>query len=123
MKLPIISLSRGFIVLDENVAYLENPLHERGFKVFIVPKHTPDRIIAKTYLGGRFFLTKNTQDFEKFVPEVDIKLIDADHVTNDAENLADLISHVWKKYKLGSVKGPWIFHLNSNGKHVFEHVD
>jgi hypothetical protein len=123
MKLSIVAMSRGFIVLDENVAYLEKPLTERNFRVFVVPKHTPDRQIAKSYLGGRKFITKNTKDFETFVPELDISLIDADHVTNDAEKLSDMISESWKKYKLGSIKGPWILRMNSNGKHVLEQVD
>jgi hypothetical protein len=123
MRLQVKAMSRGFIVIDENVSYLASHLLERNFRVFTVPKGTSDRDIINSYLGGRKFITGNSKDFKQYVPEFDIGLIAVDSATTDPKNLADLISKAWRECQLGSTQGAFILNLLSDGSFKFEDVE
>lgn len=124
-----VGMARGFLVVDENVAFLENPLSQANFHVVTPTKGLEDADIKKRLLGKRILITRNTKDFLDDAPTYDYGIIGlealpfVDHAPTYAGNeTAKLIAKAYGTYELHAERSGFVLMLNPNGKHVFKRL-
>lgn len=122
-----ISMARGGLIVDENVAFLERPLKEQNFHAATPPKGMSDDDIKKKMLFNRVLITKNEKDFEDDAPVYDYGLIslkDLPFIDPAQENnqTAKMISKAWKDFDLHAEKARFKLTLKPNGKHVLKRL-
>lgn len=124
-----VGMARGFLIVDENVSFLEKPLEEANFHVDTPDKGWEDPKIKKRLLGNRIIVTRNTKDFIDDAPVYDYGIIGLeglpfiDSSPTYAQNAtAKLISKVYREFKLHSERSGFILKLRPDGKHVFERL-
>ena len=93
-------MSRGILVLDENIYDLEPWLQNHNFRVKRVTPGTPDSKISQD-LSFRIFFTKNPRDFVLSAWEFEFGLIGVtDAAMADPAKVAKKISDAYARYKL-----------------------
>lgn len=120
----VTAMSRGILVLDENVSSLETPLRNRNFRIMNAPQGVSDEKIANSMLSGRTFVTKNSKDFITLGTELEIGIINCDSLfTKSPEELSKIISDAYTEYELNSHRGTgWMLTLKSDGNHEFRNL-
>ena len=96
-------MSRGILILDENVYALESWLREENFRIVKVLPGTPDTKISQD-LSFRIFITKNPRDFvvAAFTYEFGLVGITDAAMANPAK-VAEAISDAYMAYNLKNV--------------------
>jgi len=124
-----VGMARGFLIVDENVSFLEKPLEEANFHVGTPGKGLDDAKIKKLLLGKRIIVTKNTKDFLDDAPVYDYGIIGLealpfiDSSPSYAQNTtAKLISKAYREFELHSEKTGFLLMLKPDGKHVFKRL-
>lgn len=116
-------MSRGFVVVDENLESLGPYLLAKKIKVIVPPKGTPDDHIQEKYLPGRIFITNNTKDFTEGIIEQEYGVISTEAINSkDPAKLADMISKAIIRYKLWALKHGFVLKLSSDSKHQLKMV-
>ena len=109
-------MSRGRLVVDENLLKLAPELQKRRFVVFVPKQGMHDEEIKHQLLSGRVLITNNPDDFRYDVPIMEFSMIDTTGVNKDSVFLAEMISRAWIDFELGS-KHHFILKLQPDGKH------
>jgi hypothetical protein len=122
-------MARGFLVVDENVSFLEPALEQANFHVATPDKGLEDPLIKKRLLGNRIFVTKNTRHFLDDAPVYDYGIIGLEALTfldpsaTYQENVtAQLISAAFRKFRLHAERGGFVLMLRADGKHKFKRL-
>jgi len=115
-----ISMSRGVLVLDENVENLKEDLRKLNIKIIFPKKGLSDKSIKEELLFHRILVTKNSKDFVGDASIFEYGIIAIERVKGTEENIADLISEVIMKYSLWSKKHGFIVKIDSKGNSSFE---
>lgn len=122
-------MARGFLIVDENVAFLEKPLEEANFHVATPDKGWDDTKIKKRLLGKRIIITKNTQDFLDDAPVYDYGIIGLEALpfidptpTYTKNETAKLISKAYGDFELHFEKTGFVLMLKPDGKHTFKRL-
>lgn len=112
-------MSRGLVVLDENLAELKIPLMELNIRVLLPPKGMSDEEIKHSMLSRRLFITNNSKDFVHEASSYEYGIIATEHATKDTTRLAKIISKALIDYDLWSKQHGFILKLMQTGKHEF----
>lgn len=116
-------MSRGYVVVDENLESLAPYLQAKKIKTIVPPKGTSDEHIQEKYLPGRIFITNNTKDFVEGIIEQEYGIISTESMNSkDSVGLADTISKAIMKFKLWSLKHGFILKLMNDGKHTLKMI-
>ena len=114
-------MSRGTIIVDENLQDLRHYLTNLNIRVRLPPQGMSDKKIAEDYLPNRVFVTNNSKDFLKFAVIYDIGIVATENIkSKNPEDLAEMISDAIIDYSLWSQKSGFILTLMSDGKHQFK---
>jgi hypothetical protein len=106
-------LSRGVLMLDEDLLPLKEPLEQRNFIVGAVPFSTPTSQMS-ALLAHRVFITNNSENFLEPAVIREFSLIDTKDATQDPEKLADIISKEWLAGSL-KMRQPFLARISANG--------
>jgi hypothetical protein len=118
------AMSRGKVVLDENLEALSNELKDRNMMVIVPPKGTKDSFIKKNFLAGRLFITNNSKDFIDDASSYEYGIISTEKIKfKDPELLSKMISDAIIKFKLWSRTDPFILVLHEDKKHVLKSLN
>jgi hypothetical protein len=116
-----IAMSRGILVLDENLLDLKDFLIERNIKVIVPRNGLSDDAIMQELLSHRIFLTANSKDFIHEVSSYEFGLISADNVKNTpAKELAGIVSKAIIAYSLWAKRHGFLLVLRQDGKHQYK---
>jgi len=119
--LKTVAMSRGTIIVDENLQDLRHYLTNLNIRVRLPPQGMSDKKIAEDYLPNRVFVTNNSKDFLKFAVIYDIGIVATENIkSKNPEDLAEMISDAIIDYSLWSQKSGFILTLMSDGKHQFK---
>jgi hypothetical protein len=114
-------MSRGVVVLDENLEALAGPLWEKGIKTITPRKGTKDKEIKRDLLPHRILITNNTKDFIDDAVAYEYGIIATEGLrSKDAEITADIVSRAVTKYSLWALKQGFVLYLKPDGKHKLE---
>ena len=114
MRSVVLSMSRGNIVLDENLRNLKAGLQSKNIRVFEAPDELSDDLVA-VFSSGRILITNNTQDFRQAAIEHEFGIIATEGCnTQDAQALTSRISRALTEHSLWSQTKPFIFHLSNS---------
>ena len=100
------AMSRGSVVLDENVSYLESPLQKKNIRTITPLPGMTDEQIAEKLAMHRIFVTNNSKHFLQLALEYEIGMIAVENLPKDA--LADLISKTISDLGLWSAIKPFL---------------
>ena len=121
------AMSRGYLVVDENIQNLANVLRQTHIRVIVPRSGTPDDQIKTDLLPNRILVTKNSKDFKNQASSFEYGIISLDKLKfidpepNPAKNrTVRLISDAIINYKLWSKGHGFILTLKENGKHQYE---
>jgi len=112
MKSAILAMSRGTVVLDENLKDLKSYLQERNIRVFEAPAGFSDSLVA-IFASGRILVTNNTKDFKIAAAEHEFGIIATEGCTRNAQDLGPAVSKALIENSLWSQTKPFIFHLST----------
>ena len=113
MKSVVLSMSRGNVVLDENLRNLKTYLQGKNIRVFEAPDKMSDELAA-IFSSGRILITNNTKDFKQAAIEHEFGIIATENCnTQDAPALSNRISKAITEYSLWSQTKPFIFYLSN----------
>jgi hypothetical protein len=112
-------LSRGKVplFLDANLLHVKAPLVKKGFTVLTQKLGKLDQEMLAEDLPGRIFVTNNPRDFLYSASLLDFSIIDTTHVTQDPQNLAEMIARAWVDYSLKAEHPAFLLVLRQNGRH------
>ena len=114
-------MSRGTIIVDENLQDLRHYLTNLNIRVRLPPQGMSDKEIAEDYLPNRVFVTNNSKDFLKFAIIYDIGIVATENIkSKNPEDLAEMISDAIIDYSLWGQKSGFILTLMNDGKHQFK---
>lgn len=122
-KIETLSLSRGTIIVDENLRDIRQHLMSLNIRVRLPPQGMLDSKIAEDYLPNRLFVTNNSKDFLKAAIIYDIGIIATENIkSKDPQKLAEMISNAIIDYSLWSQRTGFLLTLMTNGKHQFKQL-
>lgn len=124
----IVGMSRGRIIVDENLLGLVPFLRNKNIRVDTPDKGQKDpEIIRERLIGNRIFVTNNSKDFKSYASETETWIIATENVRNQLtdKDLAVLISDTLREMKLFSkgVTGGMIIRLQLNAPPIVEKVE
>ena len=70
------AMSRGMLVVDENVSSLATLLRDRKFHTLVPPAGMPDDTIIDLHCAGRIIVTTNAKDFTELAPVYEFGIIE-----------------------------------------------
>lgn len=117
-----LSAARGYVVLDEDLAFLEQPLKNHNFMVTTLPSGMLHEDVLKL-LSNRVLITKNFEPFEYDAPVHDVGLISVRSLPLVDPQTAKVISRAWKDFSLTSERFRYLLRLQPSGEHVFERLE
>jgi hypothetical protein len=112
-------MARGVLVLDGNLANLEQSLRRKNFRIITLPMGVVDPEHRALFLSHRTLVTRSPQEFEDEVSVLEYSIIDATGVTSDDATLADMINQAWTDFRL-KTEGWFVLRLRQDGKHQIE---
>jgi hypothetical protein len=126
----VVGMARGYLVVDENVLALAEPLAKLNIHVITPSRGMKDEKIAKELLGGRIIVTKNPDDFVELAPVYDFGIIALDNLkyidtSNDASKNATVkaINAAIVKHKLWGKPKAFKVTLKDQGASTIEDLD
>jgi len=119
--LKTVAMSRGTVIVDENLQEISEYLKELNIRVRLPPQGMPDNKIVEDYLPNRVFVTNNSKDFLRAAVIYDIGIIATENIkSKDPKKLANMVSDAIIDFSLWSQRGGFLLTLMSNGKHKFK---
>jgi hypothetical protein len=119
-----LGMSRGVVVLDENLNYLYEALRRKNFHIISPDLGELDEKIIEKYLPGRIFITNNPKDFTKAAVENAFGIIVMPFsLTASPQYAADLISDAICAESLWSIKKPFILKFKDGGAYDYRLLD
>lgn len=116
-----VAMSRGTIVLDENLLALKEYFLKRNIKVIVPRQGLSDTSIMNELLSHRIFVTANPKDFINEVSSFEFGLISADNVQKvPADALVKMISDALIEYSLWAKRHGFVLVLKQSGKHQYK---
>ena len=114
----ILQVTRGVLVVDENLQDLIKELRERD--IIIIEKHSDedDESFKRRILTDRMFVTDKSKDFVMDATSYVYKLIGTEEVSKEAKTLAKIISDALINYSLWTKRHCWILKLKPDGNHT-----
>ena len=107
-----LGMSRGIVVLDEDLLGLYEPLRRLHMRVLVPPAKTPDRHRFEWWLPGRLLITNNQDDFREMAVVHEFGVIQiSQKLMADPESLAAQISKEIVNRRLWSNK-PFILSIS-----------
>lgn len=117
----ITGMSRGVVVLDENLIGLEEELRKENIKVIIPRSRMTDDEIKHELLSHRILVTNNSQDFVGDATAIEYGIIATENIKfKESKTLAKIISRAVIEFDLWSHQSGFILHLMPDGNHKFE---
>lgn len=121
------AMSRGKVVIDENLEQLIPEMQNRNIVVITPHKGMQDEDIKSKILPGRLFITNNSIDFVKDATSYEYGIISTENIKfKDPKVLSKLISDAIIEFKLWSLVNSnrcFILYLKTNKKHVFKFLE
>jgi hypothetical protein len=114
-------MSRGLLVLDENVNFAQEELKNKNIRVTTPLAGMTDEQIAEKMASHRILVTNNTKDFMQFAIEYEIGLIATENLPKDAKLFASLISKAITTLGLWSKHKPFLVTFKE-GKPIFQQL-
>ena len=111
-------LTRGVVVLHENLSEIGDELRDRDISVIIYVSAMDIDVLKHDYLPGRILITTKPADFVWDASSYCYGILDIRKIkTKDPLTIASLISKVMARYKLWerSKRSGWIMVLNDQG--------
>jgi len=108
------AMSRGSVVLDENVNFLAEFLHQKNIRSILPLPGLSDEQIAEKMAMHRIFITNNSKHFLQLALEYEIGLIAVENLPKDPKTLADIISQAISSLSLWSATKPFIITFKKN---------
>ncbi len=107
------AMSRGIVVLDNNIESLESFLQKRNIRVIVPPTGMSDENIIEKLLPYRIFITNNVRHFTSEASSFEYGIIEVpmDVMANPA-NAAKLISDALVQFSLWSKKHGFLVTLS-----------
>ena len=120
-KVKIEAMSRGVIVLDQNIETLKPFLQERNIKVIEPPTGMKDPDIIRLLLPHRILVTNNVIDFKKEASSFEFGIIGVPKsLMANPENAAALVSKALTDHKLWAKRHGFLVTLSVKGKSTME---
>lgn len=95
------AMSRGMLIVDENVSSLAQLLRERKFHTIVPPTGMSDEDIVDLFCAGRIIITTNARDFIDLAPIYEFGIIEVtSRAMADPESVAKRISKEFSKRSL-----------------------
>ena len=117
------SMSRGIVVLDNNIESLESHLLKRSIRVIVPPAGMPDKQIIEQLLPYRIFITNNVRHFTAEASSFEYGIIAVPMAAMaDPENAAKLISDAVQQHSLWSKKHGFLVTINLTGKSTYKEL-
>jgi hypothetical protein len=114
-------MSRGVVVLDENLIVLKDSLRDEHIKVIIPERFLTDDAIKHQLLSHRILITNNSADFVEDATAIEYGIIATENIKfKDNLKLSKMISKAIVKFDLWSHQSGFILTLQSDGKHDFK---
>jgi len=109
------AMSRGSVVLDENVSFLKDVLFQKkNIRTVLPMTGMTDEQIAEKMAMHKIFITNNSKDFLQLALEYEIGIIAVENLTKDPKLLADIISQTITDLSLWSATKPFLVTFNNN---------
>ena len=115
---PRWAMSRGVLVLDENLHFLEDELKKKRFKVLLIDAHLEREQVIQILIH-RIFVTCRASEFLYDAPVEEFSIIDITKAIKDLKVLATQISRAFVYSELRS-KEPFLLVVNGNKKPVLK---
>jgi hypothetical protein len=115
---PRWAMSRGVLVLDENLHFLEDELKKKRFKVLLIDAHLEREQVIQILIH-RIFVTCRASEFLYDAPVEEFSIIDITKAVKDLKVLATQISRAFVYSELRS-KEPFLLVVNGNKKPVLK---
>jgi hypothetical protein len=116
------AMSRGRLVLVENLENIAQELRSRNLIVIQPPKGMNDDDIKEKLLSGRLFVTNNPKDFINDASSFEFGIISTEKIKfKDPKKLSKLISDAIISHNLWSQHLPFILTLHENKKHTLKY--
>jgi hypothetical protein len=115
------TMSRGRVVLDENLEEIANELRKKNIIVLQPQKGMKDDDIKENMLSGRLFITNNSKDFINDATSYEFGIMSTERIKfKDSKKLSKMISDAIINFNLWSKDKPFIITLHEDGKHSFK---
>jgi hypothetical protein len=116
----ITGMSRGVVVLDENLAGLESYLRDENIRVIIPESGLEDDKIKYQLLPHRILITNNSKDFIDDATSIEYGIIATENIKfKDQKKFVKLISKAIIKFNLWAEGSGFLLVLHEDGKHEF----
>lgn len=122
-------MSRGTVIVDENVQALAGALRKRNLRVIIPRQGMDDATIKSELLPHRIFITKNAKDFVYEASSYEYGIIALENLSfidpepDPTKNkTAQIISKAIIDHGLWSKRHGFILILNENGGHQYHEL-
>lgn len=124
VQLLMNEMSRGILVVDENLLALAKELAKLNIRIITPNKGQADQVIKRILLGHRIFVTNNTKHFKDDITAYEYGIISTEDVKSyEPIKLANMISKALTEYKLWSIGRNFILTLKPSGKHNLELIN
>jgi hypothetical protein len=116
------AMSRGLLVVDEDVKHLKEELQRLNFRVITPdPPNLKDDVIAESIASHRILITNKSKDYRDLAVEFEIGIIATEGVDfKDAKAMAKLISMAVQTEKIFKLHKPFVYHLASKRLEVLQ---
>lgn len=114
MSTSIVAMSRGLVVLDENVLSLESELRKLNIRVVKPVVGMDDEHIAEALASHRILITNDVDDFEQLAVEFEFGIVAVPEIGTNSKEWASKISAGLRKHSLWAEKRPFIYNVNSD---------
>jgi len=116
-------MSRGVVVLDNNIESLESHLQKRNIKVIVPPAGMQDEHIIEKLLPFRIFITNNVRHFTNDASSFEYGIIDVPmDLMADPAKAAKAISDAIISHSLWSKSHAFLVTISNNGKSSFKEL-
>jgi hypothetical protein len=115
------AMSRGSVIIDENVSYLQAELGKRNIRAITPLTGMTDEQIAEKMAMHKILITNNSKDFLQYAIEYEIGLIAVEKLSKDPATLASIISATITSLSLWSKHKPFLVTFKDN-KPQFEQL-
>jgi hypothetical protein len=117
----IYTMSRGTLVVDENLEGIDAELSGKNIHIITIPKGTDDDTIKRVYLTRRILLTNNSKDFISEASSYEYGIISTEKLRfKDNKKLSLMVSRAIIDFKLWSKAHGFILTLKDPGPHTYK---
>ena len=121
LKGAIFGMSRGLVVIDENLEHIKKPLEDCHLVVLTSPKGMSDEDIKEHMIPRRIFVTNNSKHFLDKIVKLEYGIIATENIKYKGKDLAKIVSKAIVNYNLWSSRRKgFLLILKPNGRHTFK---